>query len=82
MQVMSLTEAAKPRTFHSQIWYRDTTNSLKNFQIEAAQRDDEEKQKRRQVYMDQLKEELKEISNANTDVYEVGSRIRRMCVWW
>ena len=63
---MTLTEACKPRTFFGEIWYSDTTQSLRGFQLEAARRDDEEKQKQRQKYLDQLKEELKILNDADS----------------
>ena len=68
---MNLTEACKPRTFYGKAWYYDTTASLQEFQREAAKRDDEEKQKQRQVYLDQLKDELKALKDAGPGVYEV-----------
>ena len=74
---MTLTEACKPRTFYSKLWYSDTTASLKEFQREAARRDDEEKQKQRQVYLDQLKDELKILQDAsNKGVYELVRVVR------
>ena len=74
---MSLTEACKPRTFNTKTWYIDTTNSLREFQREAARRDDAEKQKQRRVYLDQLKDELKTLGDAERDgVYELVRVIR------
>ena len=62
---MTLTEACKPRIFTDKDWYKETSKSLQNFQREAAARDDEEKQKQRQVYLDQLITELAELKTAN-----------------
>jgi len=71
MQVMNLTEACKPRTFYGKSWYYDTTTSLKEFQEEAAKRDDVEKQKKRQAHLDLLKDELKLLKDADDKVYAV-----------
>ena len=74
---MTLTEACKPRTFYGNIWYSDTTQSLQEFQREAARRDDEEKQKQRQKYLDQLKDELKILEDADDKgVYQLVDKIQ------
>jgi len=59
MQTMTLSEACKPRTFYNRLWYTRTRDSLNEFQQEAVRRDDEAKQKERQKYLDQLKDEIK-----------------------
>jgi len=68
MQVMNLTEACKPRTFHNKDWYTFTTQSLQLLQHEAWLRTDLAKQQERQVYLDELKEELEILTKADYDM--------------
>jgi len=70
-QVMSLTEAAKPRIFTSKTWYQDSVKSLRRYQEEAVRRDDAEQQKRKQKYLDMLQKEIKSIEEANKNEYEL-----------
>ena len=52
---MTLAEAAKPRIFSTQKWYKDSAQALQKYQAEAVRRDDAAEQERKQKYIDLLK---------------------------
>ena len=52
---MVLAEAAKPRVFTDKDWYKDTAKSMQKYQRQAVERDDTEKQRQKQKYLDDLK---------------------------
>lgn len=56
-----LAESLKPRVFTSQTWFKDCTSALKRYQDEARARDEQEKQKQRAKFMEELGEELEDI---------------------
>ena len=58
-----LAQSLKPRVFTSQDWYRDCIRTLKKYQDEARQRDDEEQQKARAAFLEELSEELADIES-------------------
>ncbi|KAJ8022685.1 hypothetical protein HOLleu_37653 [Holothuria leucospilota] len=66
MQVMELTEAAKPKLFTNQKWYQDCVASLKVMQDEARERDDEEQEKLKEKLRKQMEKELNAIKAAGT----------------
>ena len=47
--------------FTSQVWYKECTGALKRYQDEARARDEQEKQKARAKYLEELKEDLQDI---------------------
>ncbi|KAJ8022684.1 hypothetical protein HOLleu_37652 [Holothuria leucospilota] len=66
MQVMELTEAAKPKLFTNQKWYQDCVASLKVMQDEARERDDKEQGKIKEKLRKQMEKELNAIKAAGT----------------
>jgi len=56
-----LAESLKPRVFTSQDWYKDCITTLKKYQDEARQKDEEEQQKARAAFLEELSEELADI---------------------
>jgi len=68
-QVMILAEAAKPRIFSTQMWYKDSAEALRTYQNEAVRRDEAAEQARKQKYIDLLKQDLDSIKAANTNAY-------------
>lgn len=56
-----LAESIKPRMFTACQWYKDCITTLKKYQEEARQRDDEEKSKARAGFLEELSQELAEI---------------------
>lgn len=56
-----LAESLKPRMFTSHQWYKDCTAALKRYQDEARERDEQEKQKARAKFMEELSTELEDL---------------------
>ncbi|PIK41986.1 hypothetical protein BSL78_21154 [Apostichopus japonicus] len=64
MKVMELTEAAKPKLFNHEKWYRDCTASLKIMQEEARQRDDRAQEEARAKFRKEMEKELNALTAA------------------
>lgn len=62
-----LAESLKPRIFTSHQWYKDCTAALKRFQDEARARDEQEKQKARTRFMEELSDELDDLKAHKSD---------------
>lgn len=60
-----LAESLKPRVFTFEKWYKDCITTLKKYQDEARQRDEEEQQKAKAVLLEELSEELADIASYN-----------------
>ena len=58
-----LAESLKPRVFTSQDWYKDCTTTLKKYQDEARLRDEQEQQKARAAFLEELSDELADIGS-------------------
>ena len=63
---LELMEALKPRTFFLHQWYKDCTVALKRYQDEARERDEEERQKARAKFIEELADELKDLKDHNS----------------
>ena len=63
---LELVEALKPRTFFLDKWYKDCTATLKRYQDEARARDEEERQKSRAKFIEDLADELKDLKDHNS----------------
>ncbi|KAJ7372330.1 hypothetical protein OS493_019775 [Desmophyllum pertusum] len=63
---LQLVESMKPRVFTSQDWYKECITALQRYQEEVRQRDEEEKRKVTAKYLEELKEEIEDITKNNT----------------
>ena len=63
---LQLAESMKPRIFTSDDWYKVCVSTLRRYQEEIRQREEDEKSKVRAKYLDELKEELADIKKHDT----------------
>lgn len=66
MRVMHLTEAAKPKVFTSDQWYKDCVASLKVMQDEAREQDGEAQEEIKKRLRKEMEKELNDIEAAKT----------------
>lgn len=62
---LELVEALKPYSFFLEPWYKECTAALKRYQDEARARDEEQQQKSRAKFIEELTDELKDLKNHN-----------------
>ena len=68
---LNLAESLKPRVFTSHDWYKDCITALQKYQEEARLRDEEEEKQCRARFLEELKDELKDIEDNKANAVQL-----------